>query len=330
MNRRTLLYLFAVVLFCAPAVAHEVRPGLLQLQETEQGEFKFLWRKPVRAGQALDIEPVFPPDCRESGAPVFKQTGVYAEKRSVLTCENGLRDASLAIEGLQFLRTDVLVRVEYLGGGSETQRATPETPTVSVAGPQGLAEVSLAYLSLGIEHILLGIDHLLFVTALLMLVAGWRRLVGTVTAFTLAHSITLAGATLGILSAPPRLVEALIALSIVFVAAEVVHRQRGVTTLAIRKPWVVAFAFGLLHGFGFAGALSEVGLPGDAVPAALLFFNVGVEIGQLIFIAGALVVVQILGRIGPFRSFAWPAAIASAIGVLAAFWTFERIVAIWV
>lgn len=325
----SLLALSVALLAAAAAEAHEIRPGLLQMREVETGRFEYLWRMPVRDGRPLAIGPSLPSDCRFIRPPTLDLSGGYAERRGALDCESGLREAVIFIEGLATQRTDVLVRIEFLNGGGETLRATPETPAVDITGPKSLWRVSTAYLGLGVEHILLGIDHLMFVAALLMLVEGWRRLVATVTAFTLAHSITLAGATLGFLSAPPRLIEALIALSIVFVAGEVVHRKRGVTTLAIRKPWLIAFAFGLLHGFGFAGALQEVGLPADAVPAALLFFNAGVEIGQLVFIAAAFLVANLLGRLRPFRAEIWPTLLSSWIGVLAAFWTVERVVAIW-
>lgn len=325
-----LLTLAAALLGGTVAKAHEVRPGLLQLREVEPGAFDYLWRTPVRDGRPLAIEPGMPADCRFVGPRALSQAGAYAENRALLTCEDGLREATVAIDGLATQRTDVLVRVEFLGGGSETLRATPDAPAVTITGPRSLWRVSAAYLMLGVEHILLGIDHLLFVAALLMLVDGWRRLVATVTAFTLAHSITLAGATLGFMSAPPRLIEALIALSIVFVAAEVIHRQRGELNLAIRKPWLVAFAFGLLHGFGFAGALGEVGLPDDAVPAALLFFNIGVEVGQLVFVGAAVAASRLFSRSRIFETGLAPVAFSSAIGVLAAFWTFERVAAIWI
>lgn len=330
MSLRVLLFLLAAALSVMPARAHEVRPALLQLQEVEPGIFDHLWRAPVRAGRPLEISPVFPADCRLSGMPLLSQSGVYAEKRAILICDNGLRDTTISIEGLSTLRTDVLIRVDFLDGGSETLRATADAPTVFVSGPKSLWQVSAAYLRLGLDHILFGLDHLLFVAALVMLVDGWRRLLATVTAFTLAHSLTLAGATFGILSMPPRLTEALIALSIVFIAAEVIHRNRGEATLAIRMPWLIAFAFGLLHGLGFAGALREIGLPDNAVPAALLFFNVGVELGQLVFVAVVLVAVSGLSRAISFRTPQWTSAMAMMTGVIAGFWTVERVAAIWV
>ena len=190
--------------------------------------------------------------------------------------------------------------------------------------------MAATYLRLGVEHILFGIDHLLFVLALVILVQGGRRLVATITAFTLAHSLTLAGATLGLVRIPQRPVEAVIALSIMFVATEVVHGREGRPGLTAERPWVVAFTFGLLHGFGFAGALREVGLPQQAIPVALLFFNVGVELGQLLFIAFVLAVAALVRRIAqrvalPRPAWAWRVP-ANAIGTVAAYWTIGRVV----
>ncbi len=223
----------------------------------------------------------------------------------------------------------MLVSVIYLGGGTETLRATPEAPEVTLAGQRSLVQVAATYFSLGVEHILLGIDHLLFVAALMLLVTGWRRLLATVTAFTVAHSITLAAATLGLVSAPAVLIESMIALSIVVVAAEVVLQQRGESGIAIERPWLIAFGFGLLHGFGFAGALREVGLPQEAVPTALLFFNVGVEAGQILFIVALLTATSVLKAIAPRPSMISRRAFPYGIGLVAAFWAVERTVAIW-
>ena len=202
-----------------------------------------------------------------------------------------------------------------------------------MAAAAGPGQVAAAYLWLGIEHILFGIDHLLFVLALLILVRGWKRILFTISAFTLAHSITLTAATLGFVHVPGPPVEATIALSIVLVAAEIVRARRGETSLATRWPWLIALAFGLLHGFGFAGALSEVGLPAHAIPLALLFFNLGVEVGQIAFVAGVLglayvfrMAVEALPRAvaAPLRPVASPIVPAYAIGTIATFWLFER------
>jgi hypothetical protein len=322
------LVLLAVLstLLSVPALAHEVRPALLQLTESKDDHFQVLWRVPARGDRILALEPSLPEHCQETGVSTMSQDGARAESLYEVLCPGGLDGASITIGGLQRLRTDALVRVTYLNGGSETLRATPEHPRVSLQGRRDILEVGGTYLVLGIEHILLGIDHLLFVLALLLLVTGWKRLVGTVTAFTLAHSITLAGATLGLVSAPSALIEALIALSIVFVAAEAIHMQQGKASMLSQRPWVIAFAFGLLHGFGFAGALREVGLPPEAIPAALLFFNLGVEAGQLAFIAavaaGVFIAARIISSLEPWARFAT----AYGIGSVAAFWTFERII----
>jgi hypothetical protein len=311
------------------ATAHEVRPGLLQMTETAPDQFDMLWRVPARGDQTLGLTPVLPATCETKGLPERRQDGVRAEEQRKVICPGGLARQQVRIDGLERLRTDVLVRVDYLSGGTETLRATPEATSVELQGQRSLMQVAVTYFWLGVEHILLGIDHLLFVTALLLLVSGWKRLLGTVTAFTLAHSITLAAATLGFVSAPSGLIEALIAMSIMVVAAEVVLRSRGETGIAIERPWLIAFGFGLLHGFGFAGALSSVGLPPEAVPAALLFFNVGVEAGQILFILALLLASRALDLIGAVPPRPARAAVAYGIGTMAAFWAIERTLAIW-
>jgi hydrogenase/urease accessory protein HupE len=221
----------------------------------------------------------------------------------------------------------VLVQIALLDGTSRVSRLTSAAPSFVVPAAPTWTQTAATYLGLGVEHILLGIDHLLFVLALLLLVRGWRQVLVTITAFTGAHSITLAAATLGWVHVPQTPVEAVIALSIVLVAAEIVHRERGVSSFAQQWPWAIAFTFGLLHGFGFAGALNEIGLPQQAIPLALLFFNIGVEFGQILFIVTVYVVWALSRRLlvglpKPITSYG-PAYI---IGTLAAFWTIERIV----
>jgi len=318
------------LLAAGAASAHEVRPGLLQLTEIEADTFAMLWRVPARGDRVLALSPVLPSSCIPRGPPERRRDSTRLEERRTVTCPGGLAGRQVVIDGLTRLRTDVLVRITYISGATETLRASPQAPVVRLAGTPSLAQVAASYVGLGVEHIVLGVDHVLFVLALLLLVSGWRRLVGAVTAFTVAHSITLAAATLGFVAAPPALIECLIALSIVVVAAEVVGRTRGKTSIAIRRPWLIAFGFGLLHGFGFAGALSAIGLPATAVPSALLFFNIGVEIGQLMIIAAALVTTRILAMIGPWPVHRLRYAAAGSIGVIAGFWAVERAVAIWI
>ena len=246
----------------------------------------------------------------------------------------GLTGDEIHIAGLAATMTDVLVRIENLDGTTQVTRVTPSSPSFVVAAAPGALEVCRTYLVLGVEHILFGVDHLLFVLALLILVKGWRKLVGTITAFTVAHSITLAAATLGFVHVPSKPVEATIALSIVFVACEIVHRRQGRSGLTETWPWVIAFSFGLLHGLGFANALREVGLPQNAIPLALLFFNIGVELGQLLFIGFVMAVIAVAvytarkfsrSKVTPQFAFAWCENISAyAIGGVAAFWLIER------
>ncbi|HXI54382.1 MAG TPA: HupE/UreJ family protein, partial [Candidatus Saccharimonadales bacterium] len=239
----------------------------------------------------------------------------------------GLTGGTIHIAGLTATMTDVLVRLERLDGSVQVTRLTPATPSFTVeAVPSGL-EVARTYTVLGIEHILTGIDHLLFVLALLIITRGGWRLVKTVTAFTISHSLTLTAATLGWVHIPPPPVEAVIALSIVFVAAEIIRQQRGVEGITVRAPWLVAFTFGLMHGLGFAGGLSEAGLPAGHIPSALLFFSIGVETGHFLFIGVVLAFIALVRRIHiPLPR--WAELIPPyAIGATAMFWVIQRIAA---
>lgn len=311
------------------ARAHEVRPGYLELRQTAAETFDITWKVPAKRDLRLAIRARLPENCRAS-TPVwtYASGGAYTDRWSV-TCPGGLAGETVTIDGLSGTMTDVLARLERLDGTTQVERLSPAAPSFVVAEVPGRFEVAGTYLGLGLEHILLGIDHLLFVLALLILVEDRRRLVGTVTAFTLAHSLTLAAATLGFVHVPQGPVEAIIALSIVFVAGEIAHVRQGRPGLTRKWPWVMAFVFGLLHGFGFAGALTEVGLPQQAIPLALLFFNVGVEVGQLLFIAVVLVLLAAFRRTSiPQPRWAWRLP-AYGIGSVATFWTIERVAGFW-
>ena len=313
--------------------AHEVRPGYLQIKQADALTYDLLWKVPAKGDRRLGLYVRLPGYCRSSETTSSFAGGAYIERWRA-ACEGGLKDATIAIDGLEATRTDVLARVEDSNGHTQTVRLTPSQPEFKVMGTAGPAAVVRTYFKLGVEHILLGFDHLLFVLALLFLVEGWRRLVATITAFTMAHSLTLAAATFGWVQVPQAPVEAVIALSIMFVAVEILHRQKGKTVIATRKPWIVAFIFGLLHGLGFAGALREVGLPDDAIPLALVFFNVGVEAGQLLFVATVFLLFQLFGQLMnrhgaiaerpslPGAAVSRPA--SYVIGTLAAFWLIER------
>ena len=256
-----------------------------------------------------------------------RHTGNAAVQTWRLKLLEPLRGQSLRIDGLEATMTDALVRIEFSDGAMWTGRLTPQAPELTIPERPGRGSVALTYFSLGVEHILTGIDHLLFVLALLIITGGTMRLLWTVTAFTVAHSITLALATLGFVHVPSPPVEAVIALSIVFVAAEILHGWQGVKGLTVRAPWIVAFTFGLLHGFGFAGALAEIGLPQGQIPLALFFFNVGVEAGQLVFIAAILAIFAATRHFRP-RLPRWAELVPPyAIGSIAMFWVIQRIAA---
>ena len=330
----TVLRALAVLLLAAApghsALAHRLSPAFFGLTETAPSVFAVQWKVSISGGLAATLEPQVPEGCTLS-APV--RTYVLDDMRlqhGEITCVDGLSGREFAVAGLPATQTDVLLRVDYLDGTASNHRLTPDTPSVVIPERPGALEVVQTYFVIGVEHILLGIDHLLFVLALLLLVRGVGKLVWTITAFTAAHSITLGAATLGFVRVPSAPVEAVIALSIVFLASELARRRTGAaeTDLLARFPWIVAFSFGLLHGFGFAGALSEVGVPASAVPLALLFFNVGVEIGQLIFVAIVLVLGWLITRAALRVPTWWPRAAAYAIGTASAFWLIERTLAI--
>ena len=335
MIRPTSILLFVLLLWpLRPVLAHEVRPAYLELRETSSGAYDVLWKVPARGDQRLALQVVWPENARNLGLPSASiEGGAYLE-RSRVHREGGLDGARVRVAGLESTITDVLVRVERLGGSTQVTRLTPDHPFFDVESTPGNLEVARTYLILGIEHIWLGFDHLLFVLSLLLLVPGWGRLVKTVTAFTIAHSITLTAASLGAVRVPGGPVEAVIALSIVLVAAEIVREKRGEPGSASRWPWMVSFAFGLLHGFGFAGALHEIGLPETAIPLALGFFNLGVELGQLLFIAGVLLLgAGLAGAAERVLKTTWHAewkiAGAYGIGSVAAFWFVERTLALF-
>jgi hypothetical protein len=359
-------WLAICALIAASASAHEVRPAYLELTERARGEFDVLWKVPAMGGAplageelphpqptllddpaapktmpcgcpaptaaqlsrgVLPIHPSLPKDAVITALPRIERIFGAEIKRWTIQVPRGLDGWEVAVHGLQTTMVDVLVRVAFADGRVVSRLLRPEAPSF-VLGKADAGPAAGGYFVLGVEHILLGIDHLLFVLALVLIVRGVGLLVKTITAFTLAHSITLALATLGVVNVPSAPVEAVIALSIVFVAAEIVRSHRGQRGLTEQAPWLVAGLFGLLHGFGFAGALAEVGLPQNDIPLALFFFNVGVEAGQLAFVGVVLALIAVA------RRFRLPApesarlATPYAIGAVAMFWVIERISAL--
>ena len=322
-----------VALLCAAlpapqARAHDARPAYLELTEISPGRYSVLWRVPVLSGNRLPVAPRFPDRVRDVAEPSLQQlSDSLVERRVVEAGVGGLAGARVGFDGLEATITDVLVRVQLLDGTASTTLVRPSRPWVELAGSTGTLAVLSAYLVHGVEHILFGLDHLLFVLALILLVPSRRALLWTITAFTLAHSVTLALATLGVVRVPGPPVEAMIALSILLLAGEIAHLDRGRPSLTARWPWLVAFSFGLLHGFGFAGALTAVGLPQGDIPLALFAFNAGVELGQLAFIAAVLGALGLVRRIelSPVADRRALRMATYAIGTLAAFWFFERL-----
>ena len=307
-----------------PVAAHESRPGYLEFRETSPGVFRVLWKKPARGQMILSIDPVFPVECSVVGIGSEDIRGGAYLARATIECEGGLAGKTVEIAGLETTLTDVLVRVYYSNGLQETHLVHPNQTSVVIGGSSSVLQRVGAYTRLGIQHIALGVDHLLFVLGLLLIVSSSMMLIKTITAFTVAHSVTLGIATLGFARVPELPLNAVIALSILFLGPEIVRVWRGQTSFTIRHPWVVALAFGLLHGFGYASGLTAMGLPTNEIPLALLFFNVGVELGQLSF------VFLVLGLARSFRSLdiRWPRwaelVPGYAVGTLGALWFIER------
>jgi hydrogenase/urease accessory protein HupE len=318
-----------VLLLCSavPVLAHELRPAYLELHEDKAGEFRVLWKTPMRGEMRLALSPAFSARTANLTPVTTRHTDNAAVQTWRLRAIEPLRGQSVRIAGLAGTMTDALVRMEFADGSTWVKRLTAAAPAAEIPARPGGWFVVGEYLKLGVEHILTGIDHLLFVLALLLITHGGWRLVKTVSAFTVSHSITLTAATLGFVHMPPQPVEAIIALSIVFVAVEIVQEYRARVGIAARAPWVVAFIFGLLHGLGFAGGLSEVGLPAGHIPTALLFFSAGVETGHLLFVAAVLSLLALGRRVGVavprWAKFVPP----YAIGSVAMFWVIQRIAA---
>jgi hydrogenase/urease accessory protein HupE len=308
------------------AGADEIRPALLDIKEQSTGLFAVTWKVPTRGGRALAIAPRLPESLELVGSPSAQDVrGARIEHATYRNNSDSLTGQVISIEGLSAVQTDVLLLVQLQDGNQHSAILRPASPGFTIPLEASKLDVAGDYWRMGTIHILEGVDHLLFVLALLLIVAGLGPLLKAVTAFTVAHSITLALATLGMIHVPPAPTEAIIALSILFLAAEIVHKHDAKIGLTERWPWLIAFLFGLFHGLGFAGALSEIGVPQAEVPLALLMFNVGVETGQLLFIAVVLSLIAALKRL-PLAAPAGAWRVAPyTIGAVAAFWTIQRV-----
>ena len=316
----------ALALIACPARADDLRPGYLEWTERSSEQWEVTWKAPLLGGLATRSKPILPAGC--SVAQARRQiAGPAVVEKFRVRCAAPMAGRTLGLAGLESGFTDALLRVAPLGQPVQAARLTPRQPQVTVMASSVASTVGRTYLGLGFGHILFGFDHLLFVVALVLLIGGWQRLVATVTAFTVAHSLTLATTTLGWVSVARKPVEICIALSIVLVAREILRPPDAAPTLARRAPALIAFAFGLLHGFGFAAALAEIGLPPGEIPLALFAFNVGVELGQLAIVAATLAILAAIARFaGGVRR---PATVAGAyaIGAVATAWLIERTLA---
>lgn len=325
--RHCLALLLGVVLtaLALPAAADELRPGYLEFTQKRANDWSLVWKAPTFGGSVPQVEPILPTGCK-NGAPQREVAERALILRYEVRCIGPVAGSRIGLADFATIRTDVLVRVAPLGRPVQAMRLTAAEPTTEIRARPDVLQVARTYFVTGVEHILLGYDHLLFVIALVLLLRGAWTVAKAVTAFTVAHSLTLIGTTLGLFGLPQEPVEALIALSIVFLALEIVKRGPGRAGLTERAPWIVAFVFGLLHGFGFAGALHEVGLPETDVPTALLTFNLGVEAGQLLIVFTCIAGLKMLRRVS-IAAVAPATRIASyGIGTTASYWLIERLV----
>jgi hypothetical protein len=324
--KSVILLVLTSLCWVMPVNADEIRPALLDIKEQNTGLFAVTWKVPMRGDKVLSIAPILPANLERVGTPTQQNVpGALIEHATYKINAGSLPGKIIEIEGLTEVQTDVLLLVQLQDGSQHSAILRPSAPQFEIPLEASKLKVAGDYWRLGTVHILEGADHLLFVLALLLIVVGFGELFKAVTAFTVAHSITLALATLDVIRVPSAPTEAIIALSILFLAAEIVHKHNGQIGITERWPWLIAFLFGLFHGLGFAGALSEIGVPQTEVPLALFMFNVGVETGQLMFIAAVMSLLWLLQRL---HLSAPPAAwriLPYSIGGLAAYWTIDRV-----
>jgi hydrogenase/urease accessory protein HupE len=308
-----------VLLPALAAVAHEVRPAYLSIEETAPDVHRITWKQPVLGDYRLALEPVLPEQCEVLGEELPEHTGAALISRWDVHCD--LSHGVILIQGLSRTLTDVMVRITRLDGEQQTYMLKPDAPSLDLTDP---VPPVAAYLMLGIEHLIFGIDHILFVIGLVLFIPNRWMLLKTITAFTAAHSMTLALSVLGLVKLPQGPVEAVIALSILFLARELMLPEAERSALMRVRPWVMAFTFGLLHGFGFASALKDIGLPEGDLALALFLFNVGIELGQLMVISVVLAVGWVSERFHTLESSVWQRAFTVLMGIAAAYWTIDR------
>ena len=315
---RILLSIFLWIAISLSANAHEVRPAYLSLTEKSPAEFAVTWKQPVLDGRRLKIKPSFPQGCTQT-TPMADRKGATITERSVLSCP--LTHGEIVLEGLERTLSDVFAEINYLSGETRTALVKPSKPRITLGGKASSA--AKHYLWIGVEHIIYGWDHLLFVIGLTLLVAR-RQILGVATAFTLAHSITLGLAAFGLLNIPIRPVEILIAASIVLLGVEIMRKRQGHKSLATERPYLISFVIGLIHGCGFASALSEIGLPKGTELLALLLFNIGVELGQFAIIGLTIIALIFIAKIGTNALRRTEIFLTYGLASIAMFWFIQR------
>lgn len=319
--------LLALLLAAAPAAAHPLAPAFLELVEAADGTTTVLWKTPLVSPAGAEIRPVLPAGCRALGSPASSADASSLAHRWRVDCgAGGWAEHAVAVTGLDESRTNAIVRIVLADGRVVQTLLSGANAAFTVPVRPSALGILRGYLVLGVEHLATGLDHLLFVLGLVLLLGGGRRLLWTITSFTLGHSLTLSAAILGIVAVPARPIEVGIAASILVLASEIAPPAGTRPSPLSRYPWAMALAFGLLHGFGFAGALFEIGLPRGEIPLALFAFNAGIELGQILFVAAILLAAR-LAMPRPEALPRWaPLAPAYVIGSLAALWCFERAV----
>ncbi len=325
MFHKRILFLIPVLLLSGFIQADEVRPAYLELQEVSTNNFNVLWKRPVNKTTPIHLKLEFPDGCDIVGESTEWEEDDFRSSRMTISCSDGLTEKNITLAGLESSLTDALLRIEFVNGRTLVERLTPGRNNILVSKQPSIVSIINSYFFLGMEHILSGVDHLLFVLCIMLLLTDKKKLLMAVTAFTVAHSITLVAATLGYVQVNAKVVEVLIALSIVLISYEIIRARLGVLGLSTRYPWLVIFIFGLMHGLGFAGALSHIGLPENDIPLALLFFNIGVEAGQLLFIAMILLLLWPMKHWFNRSSLNWVSLISYVIGISASYWFFERL-----
>ncbi len=318
-----------MIALAVTAKGHEVRPAYLGIIQVNDSSYHMTWKIPAMGDQAPKLYPVLPESWKVTENEARLIPGAVKREWFFVT-HKSIKGQRIYIKGVESTMIDVLINIDLLSGDQFSHIIRADHPIYEIPVEHSMSEVIVTYLELGVDHILLGIDHLLFVLALIFVTKGKWKIIKTITAFTLAHSITLSLAALDLVHLPIPPVEAIIALSIVFLAKEILqHKEGAQESLTYRYPWIVAFSFGLLHGFGFASALSETGLPQNAIPAALAFFNVGVEIGQVVFVVLVLAALWLLNKL----KIEWPLWLKKSpiylIGGFASYWVIERILGFW-